>query len=330
MERDYLGLVFSGLSERLEGPLDLLGDLILGPRFAPEEIEQERRLALEELAALEDNPLQLGVARLREALYGDHPYGRPLAGTTGSLPGLTRAQIHAAHAAAWARGNLQICLSGDFDPDTLLPRLERILSGLPAGKRTIPQVGPARIPDGAETMRLQRKINQCVLLVGWPGPLHPDQQRPARLLLQEILNGQNGRLFEELRNRRSLCYNTGVAGTTGFGQGMLLAYVLTAPESEAEARTALIAELARMGRESVGEAELARAKAKLVGNLLIGNQSNSAKVGRAAPNRVYGRAADDLPALVDQIKACGPLEIREAAAGTILPDRRFEVVVSPR
>lgn len=327
-ERDFSGLGLSALSDRLDRPLDLLADIIHFPDFAPDEIEQERRLALEELASLEDNPLQLGVTRLREMLYGDHPYGRPLGGTAASLPGLTRDGILATHARAWVQGNIQVCLSGDFEPDLLLPKLQDILAALPPGAGIVPAVGRARELPGAEIQRLQRRINQCVLLVGWPGPCHPDEDQAPRLLMKEILNGQSGRLFEELRNKRSLCYNTGVMTTSGFGQGMMLGYVLTAPESEQEARTALLAELSRITLEPVGAVELEKARAKLIGNLLIGHQSNSAMVARAARNRVYAREAEDLVRLVEEIRAVGARDIMTLACGLITPDRRCEVVVS--
>ncbi len=329
-ERDFSGLVLSGLTERMEIPLRLLADLILRPDFPDAEIEQERRLALEELASLQDNPLQLGVMELRRMLYGDHPYGRPLAGTTESLPGLKRQQLLAAHAAAWTTGNLLLTLSGDFDPDVLLPRLDGILAGLPGGRRERPTVEPARTPEGVETRRLQRKINQCVLLLGWPGPLEPNEDRPARMLFKEILNGQSGRLFDALRNKRSLCYNTGVMSTAGFGQGMFLGYVLTAPESEDEARAAMLAELARMRESAVSAAELDRARAKLVGNLLIAAQSNYARVGRAARNRIYDRPADDLDDLVAALGEVAPANIQAMAAKLVAEDRRCEVAVSPR
>ncbi len=61
------------------------------------------------------------------------------------------------------------------------------------------------------------------------------------MLLKEVLNGQSGRLFETLRNRQSLCYNTGVMSTAGFGQGLFMGYVLTAPDTEIQARDALVA-----------------------------------------------------------------------------------------
>ena len=328
-DRDYGGLVLSGLSAHLDGPLDRLADLIHRPDFPDHEIDQERRLALEELASLQDNPLQLGVVRLRALLYGDHPYGRPLVGTPESLPRLTREQVLRAHREAWNRGRIRITLAGDFEPDSLLPRLDAMLTGLPGDPWAIPQVAPPRSLDGIERERLDRRINQCVLLLGWPGPRTPDQMRPARMLLKEVLNGQSGRLFEELRNRRSLCYNTGLMTTAGFGQGMVLAYVLTAPESEAEARTTLLTELARIVSEPVDEREIDRARAKLRGNLAISLQSNFSRASRALRNRIYGREADDLPALLEALDQVQPADIREAAAAWLDPDRRCEVVVSP-
>lgn len=329
VDRDYAGFSLTALGNRLERPLALLGDIVRRPDFRPDQIERERRLALEQLTAMQDNPMQAGMLALRDLLYGDHPYGRPLVGTAGSLPGLDRPRILAAHALAWTRSLVRVCVSGDCDPDRLLPQLESVLAGLPSGPAGgHPDPGPARVPQGIQQRRLPRRLKQCVLLMGWPGALDPDEGRPQRMVLREILNGQSGRLFEQLRNRQSLCYNTGVMSTAGFGQGMVLAYVMTAPESEAQARQALLGELDRIAAQPVGPAELAKAKAKLIGNLLISHQANGAKVGRAARNGVFGRPADDLPALTAAVQACDEQAVREAA-GWFDAGNRCEVVVGP-
>jgi predicted Zn-dependent peptidase len=149
------------------------------------------------------------------------------------------------------------------------------------------------------------------------------------MMLKEVLNGQSGRLFESLRNRRSLCYNTGTLSTAGFGQGMFMGYVMTAPETEDQAREALVAELGGIASDLVGTEEFERARAKMLGNLLIGSQSNGSRVGRALRDRIYGRDANDLDDLVEKIAACSPGEVRETAARLIVPDRRFEVTLGP-
>ncbi len=329
-ERDFTGIAFSALSRRLDSALDLMGRLVVAPSFPQDEIDQERRLAQEQLTALQDSPFQAAAVEFRKLLYGDHPYGRPLVGTTESLPNLQRDHLLAYHHQAWTAANLQIVVSGDFSADHLRERLSEVLADLPAGTpRPDPQPGEAQQPHGVVTRRLARDQNQSVVLVGWPGVKHPDEDRPPLLLLKEVLNGQAGRLFEALRNRRSLCYNTGTLSTAGFGQGIFMGYVLTAPESENDARDALLAELATMGTTLVETEEFERARAKLLGNLLLASQSNSARVMRAGQDLMFGRDPNDLPRLVEAIRTTDADQVRAVAARIITPDHRFQVAIGP-
>lgn len=329
-ERDFGGLYFSALSDRLDRPLDLVKRLIHSPSFPQEEIEQERRLALEQLASLNDNPFQAAAVRLRELIYGDHPYGRPLPGTPTSLPGLTRDMLIARHAEAWTTGNLHITISGHFQTDEMLARLETLLEGLPTSDgRPDPDPGRANQPDGVVADRIAKQQNQSIILTAWPGPHDAHEHRVPLMLLKEILNGQAGRLFEQLRNQRSLCYNTGTVSTAGFGQGMFLGYVLTAPESEGEARDVMLEVMAGMAVRMVETDEFEMARAKLLGNLLIGSQSSGARVSRTARDRMFGRNANDLPLLVKQIETCTPEDVLTTAQTLLLPDKRFEVVIGP-
>lgn len=329
-ERDFTGFSFSGLSDRLDRALELTGLLAAAPSFPPAEIEQERRLALEQLASLDDSPFQAAVVRLREMLYGEHPYGRPLAGTAASLPLLTREHLLAHHRRTWTAANLQIVASGSFDPEVLAQRLDGVLRDLPAGEPSArPDPGPALALTGVDSRRVTRDQNQSVVLLGWPGPLTPDQDRAPLMMLKELLNGQAGRLFESLRNRRSLCYNTGTLSTAGFGQGMFLAYVLTAPASEDAARQALLDELDLMTRTLAEPGEFERARAKLIGSLLISSQSNAGRVVRADQDLMFGRDPNDLPRLVEMIRACRPGDVRQVAGALLTPDRRLEVTIGP-
>lgn len=332
-DRDGNGIFLSGLSGRIEPALELLGEVIGRPAFDDGDIERERRLALQELASHRDNAFQSATLELRELIYGDHPCGRPLAGTPGSLPGLTRADLLRRYAQAWQPENLQIVVSGDCDPDDLLPRLQEMLSGLPpaadpaGAEADVPLLIPR--PDGVVARRIRRDQNQSVVLAAWPGPRTPDEDRVALMLLKEILNGQSGRLFEQLRNRRSLCYNTGSIHTAGFAQGMFLGYVMTAPETERAALEALVATLRGAAEDPAGGEEFERARAKLLGNLMISNQSNSSRVARTDRGMLLGRDANDLEWLVRRIGACRPDEVAAVADRMIDPRGRFEVVLGP-
>jgi len=329
-DRDYGGLVLSGLTDRMDQALDLTAQLIHAPSFLDSEIEQERRLAQEQLAAIADSPFQAAAVKLREMVYGDHPYGRPLPGTVTSLPLLCRDDLLAQHARIWTRDNLQIVVSGALDPDRLLPKLEDLLADLPSGTGVAdPTPGDTLTPDGIVAARIDKKQNQSVVLVAWPGPHSPAENRVPLMMLKEVLNGQSGRLFESLRNQRSLCYNTGTLSTAGFGQGMFMGYVLTAPDTETAARDALVTELVGMTEILVPAVEFERARAKLLGNLLIEAQSNGSRVGRTLIDRVYGRNPNDLDQLIQAIAACTADEVREVARAILDPDNRFEVTLGP-
>ncbi len=331
-DRDFTALTLTGLSIHLEALLELTGQLVCRPSFPLPEIEQERQLAIEQLRALSDDPFQFAALKLRGLLYGDeHPYGRPLAGSEASLARLDRDALLDYHAQVWTTGNLQIVASGDFVADTLLAQLENALSGLPpAGAPDWPDLFVHRPPAGAVRETVERDQNQAIVMVGWPGPANPDQDRVPLLMLKELLNGQSGRLFEALRNRRSLCYNTGLLSTSGFAPGMIVGYVLTDPVSGEDALAALCDELATMSVADATDEEFARARAKLTGNLLIGNQANGARVGRCARDIMYGRSANDLPRLLEAIAACDVRQVREAAGRYFDVENRYEVVIGPR
>jgi zinc protease len=329
-DRDYCGMVLSGLADRMDQALDLTAQLIHTPSFLESEIEQERRLALEQLAAIADSPFQAAAVKLRELIYGDHPYGRPLVGTVDSLPGMCRDDLVNRHCRIWTTDNLQIVASGDLEPDRFLAKLETLLDGLPPGSdESVPSPGPTLVPNGIVSARIDKKQNQSVVLVAWPGPRTPAENRVPVIMLKEVLNGQSGRLFESLRNRRSLCYNTGTLSTAGFGQGIFMGYVLTAPDTEEAARDALVAELQGLTETLVPAEEFERARAKLLGNLLIGAQSNGARVGRSLRDRVYGRDPNDLVQLLEAVTACTAEQVRGVAETMIDPDNRFEVTLGP-
>ena len=329
VDRDFGGLYLTALADRIEPALERLVEAITAPTFAEAELEQEKRLAREQLASIADNPLQSAMLRLRTMVYGDHPYGRPLPGTAESLAAIDRGQVVSRHAAAWTAGRLQVVASGDLDP----ARLRQVASEL---ARRLPPAGdlPGNLPGaralaGVESERLVRAQNQAVVLLGWPGPFGDDDDRVPLMLLRQVLNGQSGRLFENLRNRRSLCYNAGFVGTSGFGQGLLVGYVLTAPATADQARDALRSELTGLAGDLVGAVELDRARTELAGGLLIAGQSNNARATRAQRDVMYGRDADDMAHLVDRIAGCPATAIRDAAARYLHADRHVAVTLGP-
>jgi zinc protease len=119
-------------------------------------------------------------------------------------------------------------------------------------------------------------VQQAQVLVGYLGPSLLDPDYPAVRLLGTVLGGgMSGRLFTELRDRRGLAYSVGVLGTFRTGPSFLLTYMGTAPPNAEAAESGVLAEIDRIRGEAISDRELARAKAYLVGNLVMDRRTNA-------------------------------------------------------
>jgi len=328
--RDQSGLHITGINRHLDELIETVGVLAAHPAFPEDEIDKERRFALDDLQALDDDPFQFAAMALRRDLYGDHPYGQPLIGTPESLASIKRDDLVDLHRRTWVSRNINVVMSGDVDRDAVATRLEAALADVPRGEcPAAVDLTNVNRPKGIVSRRLERDVRQSVVLTAWPGPADPDTDRAALALLQSLLNGQSGRLFVELRNARSLCYASGVMITRGFAPGMIAGYVLTDPNHEDEAATALVDELGRMAHEIVGSEEFERARVRLLGNMLISLQSNNARVSRCASDVLYGRAPNNMAYYLEEIRKLQPAQVRDTAARYLGSEDRFEVRVGP-
>jgi predicted Zn-dependent peptidase len=128
----------------------------------------------------------------------------------------------------------------------------------------------------------------------FPGPSRSQTERFAGDVWAAVASGLGGRLFEALRDRRSLAYT--VMGSTwqkGRG-GALVTYIATSPEREAEAREAMLDELERFAVEGITPDELARAVNYLAGQVEVNRQSGIQLLSDIAEAWLIGEGLRDL------------------------------------
>jgi predicted Zn-dependent peptidase len=107
----------------LEEALDVMADMVFAPRFA--DLDSEREVVLEEIAMVEDTPQDLVHDLLAEAIFGDHPLGRPVIGRAEVISTVTRRSLSSYHRAHYVAGNIVLSAAGNLEHDGLLRLLER-------------------------------------------------------------------------------------------------------------------------------------------------------------------------------------------------------------
>jgi zinc protease len=186
---------------------------------------------------------------------------------------------------------------------------------------------PPEPPGVPVSFTLPRAKEQTHIIVGFLGTTLTSADRFAVEVMDTILSGQSGRLFSELRDKKSLAYSLSAFSLLGLDTGSLGVYIGTSPEKRDEAVEALWQELRRLRDTLPGEEELTRAKNVLIGQYELGVQTHGAQAMEMALNEVYGLGQDFGNRYVAGIGRVDARAVRDAAMKYILLDQSVRVTV---
>lgn len=167
------------------------------------------------------------------------------------------------------------------------------------------------------------------MVIGFRGLTVTDDDRFSLEVIAQLLAGQGGRLFLELRDRRSLAYTVSASNVEGVAPGYFTVYIATAPEKLDEAKSGMLEELQKLIQERPSESELTRAKRYLVGNFAIGQQRNSVHATQIALNSLYGLGAEADQKFPEQVMAIGADDVLRVAQRIIRMDAYTLALIHP-
>jgi zinc protease len=212
---------------------------------------------------------------------------------------------------------------GDLEPEQAVDVLEPLLAwGVTAGP-TARDAAPAwHAGRGAE----RRQREQSALAMAFPSARFASDDRYGVTVLGSLLSGLAGRLFDELREKRSLAYTVAAMPWLARRAGAVLCYIATSPEREEEARAAMLAELRRVVTEPPDDAELSRARNYAAGLVEVRRQTGRALAAEILEAWVHG-ALDAFPGLADRLRAVSQDEVLRAGDALGEHEGRAEYVV---
>ena len=327
---DWLGFGTSVLTEHLGEAASLLETVLSSPRLAEADVAAERGLMIAEAEQMADDmfryPFQLAFAEA----FGEEGYGLPAGGLPHTLPAVSAADVKAWHRRALLGARATVLAVGDVDPGRAIEELAGVF-----GDRTAPTPdqselgGVSWVPGGGEPpMRVvSREKAQAALAMAFPGPARRDADRAAAQVWAAVASGLGGRLFEALRDRRSLAYTVVASAWQKARGGALLTYIATSPEREEEAREQMLIELERFTREPVNDAELRQAVNYLAGQAEVSRQNANAVAGEILDAWLSGSGLDELEDPAAPFRAVTAEDVLRIAAEYLMPERRAEGVV---
>lgn len=307
--------------------VELLADLVLDPVFPADGVEAERTGLLAGIASLRDDMYRQPLRLAAEAAWGDHPYGRSTLGTDVTVRAHTPEALAGWHTAHVRASAAVLVAVGDLDPQVIADLLAARFAELRSAQA--PDVPAPSWPVAAAERVDRRDKAQTALAVLFPGPARDDAARFDAAMIGGIASGLGGRLFEELRSRRSLAYTVLCRPFARQRAGAFAAYIATSPGREDEARAGLLSELATFAAAPVSADELTRARQYAVGAWQIRQASGAAVLADLADAWIHG-ALGELSRYPEHLAAVTPERILDAARRWFDPARRVEGIVRGR
>ena len=268
----------SALEDRFDEAVDLLADALAEPSFDAEPLARMKRQIVSSLTASRATPRAQAGARVRELIWGDHPYARDTDGEPAVIAAATADDLEAMRERLFVRDGTAVAAVGAIDAEGLAGAVDTVFARL-AERGDADPVPPASPNFGLdETLTLP--TGQASIRVTLPAPSREDDDFFAAYLVNHVLGGGTftSRLYDELREKRGLTYGASSGISTREGAATWSASVATRPDNVEEARAILLDEIERMAADGPTREELDAAKAFVTGSYAINNLDSSGAV----------------------------------------------------
>ncbi|MBV1833169.1 M16 family metallopeptidase [Novacetimonas pomaceti] len=276
--REHTAYYVKLLKEDLPLGVDIIGDILTHSSFAPEELERERGVILQEIGQANDTPDDIVFDHFQETAFPDQPMGRPTLGTEDGIREMSRETLVTYMRAHYTARNTIIAAAGNLHHHKVVALVEKYFQDLP---QTDVPPRPAVTYVGGDFAQ-QRDLDQTHIVLGFPSVGYGDPDYYPTLLLSTLLGGgMSSRLFQEIREKRGLVYSV-YSFNAPFRQGGLFGIYAGTGEAQVADLIPVTLEELRKVQGQVAQNELDRARAQLKSSLLMSLESTGSRCEQLA------------------------------------------------
>lgn len=303
----------------------LLGDLLHKPTFAEKDVRRQADTLKAALVRRQDNPMSFMGSKINGFLFpGGQPYGFDGLGTAENQDRFGPKDVQT----FWKQQNAQpwiLSVAGDFDREKVLA----FARSLPVPTASAVDVAqPSWGADKRLPLSLPGRQQAQLLLAFHAVPLdHPDA--PALMLLESVLSGQSGLLFNKLRDEQGLGYTVTAFYRSLPKAGFMAFYIGTTPRNLDVARQGFSGIIKDIKTDLLPADLLAKGLNRMEGSYYRGRQSLGARADEAASERLLGQPQDFQKRLLEKAAKVTPEQLREVARKYLLVDNMYEVTLLP-
>ena len=298
--REHTAYFVRVMQEDVALSVDILADILQRSTFEEEELARERMVVIQEIGQAEDTPDDIIFDRLQAVSYPNQPLGRSILGPVDGVANMDRQVLFDFMAEHYSASRLLLCAAGAVEHDDLVALAERHFGALRQGGAH--RFERARFQGGES--REERDLEQVHFALALPALAYEDEDfYPMQVMSSLLGGGMSSRLFQEIREKRGLCYSIFCFATSYLDGGAFTIYAGTGAEQVGELVPVICDEMLRLSGDANQE-EVSRARNQLKAGTLMSLESSAARAEQLARQMlVFGRPipVEELIARIDAV-----------------------------
>lgn len=320
---------FSSLTEDLATVFKLFAEVMREPAFAPEQIVLAQRQQEGAIARRNDDPGDIARREFNKLIYGeDSPYARTVEYST--LNNISREDIISFYQKYIRPDSTILGIVGDFEPTAMKALIEENFADWQAPS-TPPELAvptaTQKYESGIFTVT-RPDLTQSNILLGHLGGTLKNPDYPQLSVLNGVMNGFGGRLFNEIRSRQGLAYSVyGVWNPRYDYQGTFFAGGQTRTEATVPFVQSILTEIEDIRTTPITELELANAKESILNSFVFNFQSPSQTLSRLMRYEYYDYPKDFIFQYQEGVKATTVEDVRRVAQKYLKPEKLVTLIV---
>jgi predicted Zn-dependent peptidase len=290
--KEYTCFYSRVLDRDLPMAVEHLSDMLQHSLIRKLDLDAERQVILEEINMHEDSLEDVVHDLYTEVLWPEHPLGRPILGTVGTIEAATPQRVRRFYHRHYVPGNFVVVAAGNVRHEDLIVLLRRHVDtgrALREGQRSSWnfRAGGASPEPSGRSLTKRRKTEQAHICLGTNGLARTDPDRFAFLIVNTALGGgMSSRLFQKIREERGLAYSVYSYHSQYTEAGIFTAYAGTAPARAHEVVGLLRREVDDVGAGGLTVQEFERAKGHVKGSLVLSLEDPGGRMSRLGKSEI--------------------------------------------
>ena len=333
IDRESGSANLSALKKDIDKSLKIFADVLMNPAFPEDKIRMRKDEVVESIRRENDNPTQIAHREFRKIMYDSkHPYSRKVEGTLESIEKITRDDMVAFHKKYFHPNNIILGISGDFNKDEIIKKLNTVFAGWKKEGIQFPEVPKVDSRFEKAVFYAYKDINQANVMMGHLGIHRKSPDYFPVMIMNFILGGGSftARIPGRIRSDEGLAYSAYSAFQTSRDIGVFFVSCQTKLESTSRAISIALEELEKIRKSPIDKEELTQAKETFMNQFVFRFTTSASIVGQKVDIEYEELPLNYLETYLGNVQAVTHEDIQQVARKYLHPDEIKILVVGDK